>query len=135
MLNIIAGRSASAPGIDISSVVKVNGTKINPLHYRKNIAYVMQDDGLLATITPREALRFSATLRLENVTTLEIEDMVEQTIDSLGLIECADTFIGGALIKGISGGQRKRTSVGIEIITKPSIILLDGMLFYCMYSL
>ena len=45
-------------------------------------------------------------------------------LDSLGLTHCADTLIGGALIKGISGGERKRTSVGVELVTKPSLIFL-----------
>jgi ABC-type multidrug transport system ATPase subunit len=55
----------------------------------------------------------------------QIHQDVENIITSLGLEDCADTMIGGALIKGISGGQRKRTSVGVEIITKPSILFLD----------
>lgn len=85
----------------------------------------MQDDALMATATPREALKFSAALRLEKSTQLDIDNLVEQTLSALGIMECADTFIGNALIKGISGGQRKRTSVGIELITSPSIVLLD----------
>ena len=43
----------------------------------------------------------------------------------LGIEDCADTLIGGALIKGISGGQRKRTSIGVEIITDPALLFLD----------
>jgi ABC-type multidrug transport system ATPase subunit len=139
LLNILAGRSATAPGIDITSVITVNQKKINPVKFRKNIAYVMQDDGLLQTATPREALRFSARLRLEDKLMGEVESMVNHILDSLGLNECADTYVGGPLIKGISGGQRKRTSVGIELITKPSILLLDeptsGLDSYTAYSL
>jgi ABC-type multidrug transport system ATPase subunit len=43
----------------------------------------------------------------------------------LGLNDCADTMIGGALMKGISGGERKRTSIGYELITNPSLLLID----------
>jgi len=50
---------------------------------------------------------------------------VDGLIVDLGLESCADTMIGGALIKGISGGQRKRTSVGVELITDPGLIFLD----------
>jgi ABC-type multidrug transport system ATPase subunit/ABC-type multidrug transport system permease subunit len=139
MLNILAGRSASAPGIDIRSFVTINNKKINPVKFRNNVAYVMQDDGLLQTATPREAIRFSARMRLDDKYMNEIEAMVDQILDALGLRECADTIIGGPLIKGISGGQRKRTSVGIELITKPSILLLDeptsGLDSYTAYSL
>ncbi len=95
---------------------------INPVAYRKNIAYVMQDDALFATATPREALRFSASMRLPSTTSKEkIESLVEKLLEDLGLTGCADVMIGGELIKGISGGQRKRTSVGVELITQPSV--------------
>jgi ABC-type multidrug transport system ATPase subunit len=94
--------------------------------FRQKIAYVMQDDALMATATTREALEFSAALRLPSGTSREsIKGLVEQTIHDLGLEACADTLIGGALIKGISGGQRKRASVGVEIITNPALLFLD----------
>lgn len=82
----------------------------------------MQDDAMLATATPREALRFSANMRLPASTSKEeIERLVEKLLDDLGITSCADVMIGGAMIKGISGGQRKRTSVGIELITNPTV--------------
>jgi ABC-type multidrug transport system ATPase subunit len=100
----------------------VGGKEINPIQFRKNIAYVMQDDSLLPTTTPREALRFSASLRLPStVSSMEINDRVEKLLEELGLLVCADVCIGNEVIKGVSGGQRKRTSVGIEIITEPTV--------------
>lgn len=139
LLNVLAGRSASAPGIEINGVVKVDGVEIDPVAYRRNIAYVMQDDALMATTTPREALRFSAALRRNDVTLAEINELVDATLKALGIEECADTWIGNALIKGISGGQRKRTSVGVELITNPSLFFLDeptsGLDSYTSYSL
>lgn len=125
LLNVLAGRSATGGPVKISGTVKVGGVKIDPVEYRTQIAYVMQDDALMATTTPREALRFSANLRLIGVSAEEIEEAVEHTLKALAIEECADTFIGSALIKGISGGQRKRTSVGIELITQPSLLFLD----------
>lgn len=126
LLNVLAGRSTPAPGIEITGKFQVAGKLINPSSFRRNIAYVMQDDALLATATPREALQFSAALRLPPSTTLEeISELVERTLEHLGILECADVMIGGELIKGISGGQRKRTSVGVEIITSPSLLFLD----------
>ncbi|CAE7272772.1 ABCG7, partial [Symbiodinium microadriaticum] len=125
LLNVIAGRSATSPEVEVSGNFAINGISVDPVEYRKNIAYVMQDDALMATITPREALQFSAALRLEKTTIEDINELVEQTLSALGILDCADTFIGNALIKGISGGQRKRTSVGVELITSPSLILLD----------
>ena len=112
--------------INTCAQITVGGKVINPVAFRKNIAYVMQDDALLATATPREALRFSATLRLPQTTSITaIHELVERLIDELGITECADVIIGGALIKGISGGQRKRTSIGIELITSPVLLFLD----------
>ena len=89
----------------------------------------MQDDALMATATPREALEFSAILRLPDGTSSEtIKELVDAMLEELGLENCADVMIGGALIKGISGGQKKRTSIGIEIITNPSVILKEYIL-------
>jgi ABC-type multidrug transport system ATPase subunit len=50
---------------------------------------------------------------------------VEKIIEKLRLWKCANTKIGGALIKGVSGGERKRTSIGVELITNPYMIFLD----------
>ena len=50
---------------------------------------------------------------------------VEETVKMMGLQVCADQLIGGWLRRGISGGERKRTSIGYEMITKPSLLLLD----------
>ena len=107
----------------------IGNTEINPVQYRKHIAYVMQDDALMATATPRESLQFSANLRLPSSTPKEeIDTLVEDVLKELGLVDCADVMVGGPLIKGISGGQRKRTSVGVEIITDPALLFLDGKL-------
>eukprot|EP00980_Cylindrotheca_fusiformis_P022379 scaffold9262_cov107-Cylindrotheca_fusiformis.AAC.8 len=46
-------------------------------------------------------------------------------LKELGLESCADTYVGGALLKGISGGERKRTSIGVELVVKPSMVFLD----------
>eukprot|EP00979_Chaetoceros_neogracilis_P010611 scaffold2522_cov203-Chaetoceros_neogracile.AAC.5 len=46
-------------------------------------------------------------------------------LQELGLLECADTIIGAPLLKGITGGERKRTSVGVELVVKPALVFLD----------
>jgi ABC-type multidrug transport system ATPase subunit len=113
--------------------VKIGGKEINPVKYRRNIAYVMQDDALMPTATPREALTFSATLRLPSTVKKEdIDRTVDKVLNDLGLTDCADVIIGGALIKGISGGQRKRTSVGVEIITDPNVSIIFSFLLLIM---
>ena len=87
-------------------------------------AYVMQDDILFSTFTCEEALKFAAKLRM-NGSRAEVSERVDKIIKELGLIKCRKTLIGGGLVKGLSGGERKRTSIGVELITDPSIIFLD----------
>ena len=88
--------------------------------------YVMQEDLLYPTQTPREALHLSAALRLPKTTTVaERTLIVENIIQALGLAKCADTLIGNNIIPGISGGEKKRTAIGIELVSSPDILFLD----------
>jgi len=72
----------------------------------------------------RECLEFAARLKLPGT---EDEKMarVRHIIKKLKLAKCENTRIGGPLVKGVSGGERKRTSIGVELITDPSLIFLD----------
>jgi len=128
LLNILAGRAQSRGALTIESDVRLNNYAVDPTNMtvRKLIAFVAQDDSLQVTSTPREAIRFSAKLRLARSTReSQLDKLVERMITELGLTSCADTIVGGALIKGISGGERKRTSVGVELVTKPALVFLD----------
>jgi ABC-type multidrug transport system ATPase subunit len=121
LLNILAGRASTGGRIKISSDVRLNNFAVDPTNIavRKLIAFVAQDDSLQVTSTPREAIMFSAKLRLPRSTTdSQLEKLVTRMLSELGLTSCADTIVGGELIKGISGGERKRTSVGVELVTK-----------------
>jgi len=75
-------------------------------------------------MTVRECLEFSAKLKLTGTLEEKISK-ADQIIKDLKLGKCENTFIGGYLIKGVSGGERKRTSIGVELITNPSLIFLD----------
>ena len=55
----------------------------------------------------------------------ELNSLTERMLQELGLLECADTIIGAPLLKGITGGERKRTSVGVELVVKPALVFLD----------
>ena len=86
--------------------VRLNNYAVDPTNMtvRKSIAFVAQDDSLQVTATPREAIRFSAKLRLPRSTTeSQLDKLTNRMITELGLTSCADTIVGGALIKGISG--------------------------------
>jgi ABC-type multidrug transport system ATPase subunit len=126
LMNILAGRVSTNANISVKGSITANGDVVSPRLFRRRIAYVMQDDALFATQTPREAFRFSATLRLpSDVPKRTIAQLVDNMVVALGLDKCADTMCGGGLIKGISGGERKRTAIGIELISNPSILFLD----------
>ena len=128
LLNVLAGRAKSRGNLKISADVRLNNYQVDPSKQsvRKQIAFVPQDDSLQITSTPREAIRFSAKMRLSSKTTdEELDDLTLIMLEELGLTDCADTIVGGALVKGISGGERKRTSVGVELVVKPALVFLD----------
>jgi ABC-type lipoprotein export system ATPase subunit len=125
LLNILCGRTTSGGRVKINSDVRLNNATVDPtnINVRKQIAFVAQDDSLMISSTPRESIRFSAKLRLPKETTEhELNDLTATMLRELGLANCADTIVGGELLKGISGGERKRTSVGVELVTKPSMV-------------
>ncbi|KAF2457396.1 P-loop containing nucleoside triphosphate hydrolase protein [Lineolata rhizophorae] len=89
-------------------------------------AYVMQQDVLLPTLTVRETLQYAAELRLpSSVTKEERKRVVEEVILELGLKEAANTRIGNNVHKGCSGGEKRRTSIGVQILANPSVLFLD----------
>ncbi|KAK2595270.1 hypothetical protein QQS21_006985 [Conoideocrella luteorostrata] len=89
-------------------------------------AYVMQQDILLPTLTVRETLHYSAALRLPSTTSKENRHrVVEEVIRELGLKECADTRIGNSQHRGCSGGEKRRVSIGVQLLANPSVLFLD----------
>lgn len=128
LLNVLSGRVKRNRRITVESEVRLDQAIVDPTSksVRKMIAFVEQEDSLHSTTTPREAIRFSARLRLSRTMTgAEIDQLVDTMLKDLGLLGCADTVIGGPLLSGISGGERKRTSVGCELVVKPALIFLD----------
>ena len=75
-------------------------------------------------MTPREIFEFACRIRL-GVPEAEITKKVDAIVERLGLESCQHQVIGGFLQRGISGGERKRVSLGYELIVEPSILLLD----------
>lgn len=129
LLNVLSGRLQSTKHLKIQADVRLNNFAVDPTHIqvRKAIAFVAQDDSLQATATVREAILFSAKLRLrKTMSDQDLERLVARMITELGLQNCADTIVGSALIKGISGGERKRTSVGVELVVQPALVFLGA---------
>lgn len=89
-------------------------------------AYVTQDDNLIGTLTVRETISYSARLRLpDRMSRSEKRTLVESTIIEMGLQDCADTVIGNWHLRGISGGEKRRVSIAVEILMRPRLLFLD----------
>lgn len=71
-----------------------------------------------------ECIEFSAQLRIKGDAEYKSKK-VDEMIQTLQLTKCQNTQIGGGMIKGISGGERKRTCIAMEAITSPSVLILD----------
>ncbi|KAF3687893.1 ATP-binding cassette sub-family G member 2 Urate exporter [Channa argus] len=124
LLDVIAGRK-DPTGLRQGSVL-ADG-RVVTAEIRLSSAYVVQDDILMGTLTVRENLLFSANLRLnpKHYSTTDKHSRVEAIIQDLGLEDCANTKIGTEFLRGVSGGERKRCSIGVELITSPSLLFLD----------
>ncbi|KAF3632129.1 ABC transporter G family member 11 [Capsicum annuum] len=104
--------------------ILINGHK-QKLSYGTS-AYVTQDETLIATLTVKEAVYYSAQLQLaDSMTKSEKIQIAEQTIKDMGLQNAMNTRIGGFGNKGISGGEKRRLSVCMEILTRPKLLFLD----------
>ncbi|QCD84124.1 ATP-binding cassette [Vigna unguiculata] len=122
LLDTLAGRLGSK--MRQSGDILINGHK-QTLTYGTS-AYVTQDDTLLTTLTVGEAVHYSAQLQLpDTMSKQEKKDRADFTIREMGLQDAINTRIGGWGVKGISGGQKRRVSICIEILTRPKLLFLD----------
>ncbi|KAL6079791.1 hypothetical protein STEG23_023432, partial [Scotinomys teguina] len=122
LLDVLAARKDPR---GLSGDVLINGAP-QPANFKCTSGYVVQDDVVMGTLTVRENLQFSAALRLP--TTMknhEKNERINMVIKELGLDKVADSKVGTQFTRGVSGGERKRTSIGMELITDPSILFLD----------
>ncbi|MEW5313182.1 MAG: hypothetical protein WDW38_004769 [Sanguina aurantia] len=125
LLDVLARNSF---GGNVEGEVLVNGELRNSVTFASTSCYVQQRDVLLCSATVREAITCSALLKLPvSVPLSEKKARVEQLLKELDILGCADTLIGDDTIglKGISGGQKRRVSVGIELVKDPSVLFLD----------
>jgi ABC-type multidrug transport system ATPase subunit/ABC-type multidrug transport system permease subunit len=124
LMSVLTGHITSGKFTKIAGEVKANGVSIYSLSFSKLVGNVLQEDLLLANLTVRESIQFSADLRTD-LSTEEKKYRVDKLLDDLLLTKCEDTYIGSQNVRGISGGEKKRVCIGIELITNPSILFLD----------
>ena len=122
LLNAISGRMQSR---NLTLTLSLNGLVVDPVANRENVGFVQAHETLYATDTPIEAFVFVAKLKLPKRTADERRARVDQMIEALRLRQCQDTYLGSAVIKGVSSGEKKRTAVGIELIPERDILFLD----------
>ncbi|KAF3687780.1 ATP-binding cassette sub-family G member 2 [Channa argus] len=121
-LDILAARKDPS---GLSGEILIDGAP-QPPNFKCLSGYVVQDDVVMGTLTVRENLHFSAALRLpSSVPQSEKEARVNHLIKELGLSKVADSKVGTQMTRGISGGEKKRTNIGMELIIDPSVLFLD----------
>ncbi|KAK4715026.1 hypothetical protein R3W88_020933 [Solanum pinnatisectum] len=121
LLKILGGRLHE----NVKGTVTYNDIPYNPA-LKRRVGFVTQDDVLFPQLTVEETLVFAAFLRLPcKMNRRQKYERVEVILKELGLERCRHTRIGGGLVKGVSGGERKRASIGHEILVDPSLLLLD----------
>ncbi|XP_068014958.1 ATP-binding cassette sub-family G member 8 isoform X2 [Melanerpes formicivorus] len=103
-----------------SGQILINNKPSTPQLVRKCIAHVRQDDQLLPHLTVRETLLFVAKLRLPKFfSDSQREKRVEEVIAELRLRQCANTRVGNEYLRGVSGGERRRVSIGVQLLWNP----------------
>lgn len=122
MLNVLSGIAEPSQG-----EIRINGVN---LHTEREeikgvIGYIPQDDLLIEELTVFQNLYFSAKQCFNDKSEEEIIELVDKTLKSLGLHERKDLKVGSPMNKMISGGQRKRLNIALELIREPSILFVD----------
>ncbi len=122
LLNVLNGSSPPTSG-----AVTINGINI---HTEKDeieglIGHVSQDDLLIEELTVYQNLYYNAKLCFDNYTEEELQKAVLEVLENLGLYEIRDIEVGSPLNKKISGGQRKRLNIALELIREPAVLFLD----------
>ena len=107
--------------------VLINGVDVHrdPVKLEGVIGYVPQDDLLNERLTVYQNLIFAARFSFGSMPEPDIAQLAEKTLQSLGLWEVRDKEVGSPAKKTISGGQRKRLNIGLELIREPSVLFVD----------
>ncbi|KAF9150641.1 hypothetical protein BG015_007524 [Linnemannia schmuckeri] len=127
LLDLLADRQARNVG-KIQGDILLNDVPVKQYgSIRKRlVGYVTQEDDFIETLTVLETLTFAAKMRLPRaMSTKDKLARVDVVMEELNLTHIKNTKVGGAVIRGISGGEKRRVTIGIELLSSPSVLLLD----------
>lgn len=123
LLSVLAGNTSKGT---IEGTIMVNGQPSSGHMLKEVSGFVFQDDLLLPTMTVQEVISMSALLRLpKTISSKERKDRIAEVISLLRLEKVSKTIVGSPLTKGISGGERKRTAIAMEMVINPGMLFLD----------
>lgn len=123
MLDVLAGMKT---GGHISGSIKVNGKPVNMETFKRISGYVEQFDSHLESATVREAITFSADLRLSSDRSPEDKaQLVEMVMDKLDLAPYADVLIGSPATGGLPPDIRKKVTIAVEVVMDPDLLFMD----------
>ncbi|EAR86589.1 ABC-type transport system protein (macronuclear) [Tetrahymena thermophila SB210] len=124
LLNILCCRAGNTNEVKLSGDITANGQPFDARSFSNFAAYVMQEDLIMETMTVREALQFAADLKMTG-NQQEKDAKVNEVLKIMRLEKCQNSLIGGLTVKGITKGEKKRTSIAFELVSDPDVIFLD----------
>lgn len=112
--------------IGVKGELRCNGRTYNKRDLKNMSGYVMQDDLLNAYFTVLETLQYTAYLRMPADTSAHARrSRIELVMKLMGISHCRNVIVGDSRRKGVSGGERKRLCIAMELLTKPKLLFLD----------
>ncbi|GFR46198.1 hypothetical protein Agub_g7729, partial [Astrephomene gubernaculifera] len=131
LMDVLAGRRHGTAG-GVSGEIRINGHRVGAAQLRKVCGYVPQEIVLPGTSTVSEYLTFHAALRLPAALAARgcgrgspAAARVAAVVGELGLGRVAHRLIGDEFVRGLSGGEKRRVSIAVELLTRPGLLLLD----------
>lgn len=126
LLSILTGRICkSTRNFELEGSITMNKQEYDGYKFGKFAAYVRQDDILLGTLTVRETFSFQIQVRYPKASEEEKTYRVNTMLKKLSLEECSEVMVGDSFSKAISGGQKKRVAIGVELLSDPTCLILD----------
>lgn len=125
LLNILSGRLSSKGNKLVGGSIYLNGKKVTSKDLKTRCSYVMQNELTIPYLTIEETLLYSAELRLPFLSAKERRERVRILLNDLGLVHCMHSIVGDDKVRSISGGERKRVILGVELISDPQVLFID----------